>query len=1014
MTGMNQDLPPELGEKLAGAARRAARVAALQTVFGMLFAAGAVVLAFLVLERLWAFPRFLRATALLLAVAGMLGFLLDWLVCRWRDCRRPFAVIRRIERHYPALGDSLRGVIELAGDESARSGISESLRQAAMRQVEQHCRPLDFGAAISTSRLRTHGRWVAVLAVLLVACAWFEPALLRSSLHRLVRPWAAVPRYTFVRLNPLPAIVQVARGEEFAVAVGVAADSRWTPGRLHFRLGRGARNVRPLEGGGATLGMPGITEPVSLRLRLGDAAATVRFEPVARPVLLELVGEVVLPAYLARGTETVEFTRRPAHVTEGSRLSLRGTALNPLASAWLEDGKARRDLAVEGREFVSPERPVEELREVALHWRDSNGLGPAEPWRLELEVVPDAAPSVQFETVSRVVAILEEEVLDLAIRARDDFGVRAVEVAWEAVPMERPESPPAAVGRRAVGVGGPGQPDWSGDFAFSPRRLGLAAGSRVTVRALANDYKPGRSFSESQPLVVFVLTPSDHARLVENQLAALRNRMEEMALREAQLLADNEELAGLDEATLARSETQSEVERQAERERRSVEDWQALAEEGARLLAEATRNEAFPVETLAEWTEIMAAVHDVAADFLPEAAGALAEAGQSPEGRREALERAVAAQRQALEALKQSVETLGDSLDLFAVLNLAARLRALAERENRLGEGIQALFPQTIGLAVENLPPELAERVGELASRQKDIENLVFGIRFESQRFWENTGIEKYERVVAAMAAAKLEEDMPLARESLAGNRLAQAVGEVRRWARHLEEWATLLDEKRDGEGGGGGQGGGEMSEEAAEFMLALLRAIQEQDRLRRDAAGLEAEKEHIADYAPQAERLAASETELAESVVELAERLRPSQVRNDIEDAAGLMERVAAMLAEPRTDREVRADMGSAIELLLQVFESNCQGGECQASAMLAMMARSLGLSMSLGSGAAPGGSPGRQGFEGAGGTGVGGTGSGTSAERSGYGAIEATPAEFPVEYREQLERFFRRVEAE
>ncbi|MDX9979760.1 MAG: hypothetical protein RBU25_06880, partial [Lentisphaeria bacterium] len=589
-----QRLPRGLAANLVAAERRDIRVAAFQAVLGLLFALGAVFLPFLALERLWSFPRPLRAAALMLALAGAGWYACGWLARRWRCRRDPFATIRRIERHYPELGDSLRGVIELAAGEAPGAGISESLRLAAVRQVDERCRALDFGAAISTARVRTYGRRVVAVAVVLAVCAWFEPDLLGNALARFVRPWAAIPRYSFARLEALPAVLPVARGEAFSVPVRLAGNSRWNPGRLSFRLGRGERKTSPVEQGQAVLDLPGITEPASLHMRLGDAAAAIRLEPVPRPALLELVGDATLPDYLARPVETLEFVRSRPRLVEGSRVVLRGTVLNPLARAWLGDGEM--EFAVEGHSFASSPLALEKLGESRLNWQDRHGLQPAEPYRLELEVVPDAPPAVQFEGVLRIFAVLEGEVLDLPLLALDDYGIRGVEVAWEVTPVDRPDAPPSASERRSVGTGAPDRASWSGTFVFSPQRLGIPAGNKATIRALAADYKPGRPFSESHPVEVIVMTPEDHARLEENLFAALRNRMEEAALREAQQLLDNEDLARLSDEELRQSDAERRLEKQAELERKSVEDWQRLADEGAKLLAEATRNESFSAE----------------------------------------------------------------------------------------------------------------------------------------------------------------------------------------------------------------------------------------------------------------------------------------------------------------------------------------------------------------------------------------------------------------------------------
>ncbi len=1008
-------LPRELSAKFLAAERKDGRVAAAVAVVGLLFALGAAFLPFLALERLWTTPRWIRGGFLLAALGGVGWFVARWLVHRLRCRRDPFATIRRIERHYPALGDSLRGVIELAEDGDAREGISESLRLAAVRQVSEQCEPLDFVAAVPTSRLWRYGKRVGAVVLVLAVCGVLEPGLVRNAVNRFARPWAAVPRYTFARLAPLPTVVQVARGEPFSLPVRVAADSRWQPDRLRFRLGDAVGASCPVTAGEARLELPGITEAAPLRLRFGDASAVVLVEPVPRPALLELAGDVALPAYLERAGETVECARQRVRLVEGSQIVLRGTVLNPLRQAWLGTDDQETPFRIEGRAFVSAALPVEDLLAARFHWVDANGLTPPEPYAVEAEVVPDLPPSVQFGGGARVAAILEQEVVELALRSGDDFGIKQVEVAWDVFPADKPEEKPTDSGQRLVGTGAPDRTDWDGMFAFSPRRLGIPAGTRVVVRGRAVDYKPGRAFSESAPFVVFVLTPEDHARLVQSQLEALRNRLEEAALREAQQMFDNEQLTKLTDEQLRQSDAQREVEKQADLERKSVEDWQRLADEGAKLLAEATRNEAFPTETLKEWTGIMEAVRSASGDLLPEAAGALAQASQSPDQRRQEIERAIEAQRKALEALKQSAEKMGESLEQFAVLNMAARLRALADRERTMNGAIQELFPQTIGLTVATLPPLLGNRVTGLTETQTSIQKLTLGMRFEIQRCLENTGIEKYGKVVEAMDEAQLTDEMPKAVAAIADNRLAQAAGEVQRWAKSLDDWAALLDEKKDGGGGGGGGGGGEMSEEAMKFMLALLRAIQNQEQLRRDTVGLEAEKEQVADYVQQAERLSVAESELSRTVADLAKKLDPSEARNNIEDAQGLMEQVSLAMREPRTDREVQADMGSAIELLLSLFESNCQGGQCQGSQMLAMMAQKLGLQMRLGAGAGASGGGSRAGgpFGGAGGTVTGGTGSGGAAERGGDSVTDVAPAEFPTEYRGLLEQFFQKVEA-
>jgi hypothetical protein len=1005
-------LPRELAAKVAAAEQKDRRIAFLLALAGVAFALCIVFLPFLLVERLWTVPGLARGLFLLVALGGMGWFVGKWLAHRVRCLRDPFFTIRRVEKHYPDLGDSLQGVIELSGDARARQGISESLRQAAVRQVTQRCEPLEFTEAIPTSRLWTYTKRAAAILVLLVGFGIWQPELVRNALARFVQPWADIPRYTFARLSPLPSSIRVPRGEPFTVKVQVAGDSRWSPERLRFRLGGSDTKSCSMETGEAMLELPGITQTAKLQVRLGDTKAAMQVEPVPRPALLELVGTVAFPEYLGRPPEEVECARQRPRLVAGSRVSLRGTTLNPLRTAWFDDGDAKQTFTVDARSFHSVDLPVEDLVSGMLHWRDEFGLTPTEPYKVEMEVVPDNPPGVQLRSSSRVAAMLEREVLDFSPQATDDFGVKAVEVAWNVFPADKPEASPVKSGRREVGKGAPDMTEWTGDFAFSPQRLGIPAGSRVILRAKAVDYRPGRAFSESQPVVVFVLTPQDHARLVQNQLEALRNRMEEAALREAEQLFTNEQLSKLTPEQLRLPENQKKLDRQKDLENKSVEDWKRLNEEAAKLLAEAARNDEFPNDVLKEWAQTMEAVQQVSSELLPQAAGALAQASQSPNQRKENIQKAIEAQRKALEALKKAAQDMGESLEQFAVLNMAARLRALADRERTMGGALQELFPKTIGMGPDDLTPLLANRVKGLEESQGIVQKLAFEVKFDVGRYMENTGIEKYGKVAEAMEKVKLTEEFPKAGRSIAANKLAEAIGEVQRWAKAFDEWATILDDKKDG-GGGGGGGDCQMSEEAIEFMLAILRAAQGQEQLRRDTGALDTEKDQTQDYAAQAERLSVAESELSRTVGELAKKLRPSEARNIVENAEGLMEQVAITMREPATGKEVQADMASAVEMLLSLFESNCKGGKCKSAGMMAMLAQKMGFNVGMGAGASGGGSRAGGPFGGSGGTVTGGAGSGGSAARGGDSVTDVAPAEFPAEYRGLLETFFQKVEA-
>ena len=97
-------------------------------------------------------------------------------------------------------GDHLVGAIELAGSESEQAR-SAKLCDAALEQVADEVRKKDLLAAFPVSRWQILSRVVwAMIGGLVIVCL-FAPSLLgNSSPWRLMTPFPAAPRHTFVGL----------------------------------------------------------------------------------------------------------------------------------------------------------------------------------------------------------------------------------------------------------------------------------------------------------------------------------------------------------------------------------------------------------------------------------------------------------------------------------------------------------------------------------------------------------------------------------------------------------------------------------------------------------------------------------------------------------------------------------------------------------------------------------------------------------------------------------------------
>jgi hypothetical protein len=192
-------LPPVLSSKLSDFRRRVWLVKLTEGLLAALTGLALSYLVVLVLDRFMETPPWLRGTLLALgaAVPGI-GLPLQWHRWVWRQ-RRLEDAARLLRWKFPRLGDQLLGIVELAKQDSAVSGRSERLVQAAMAQAEEAVKDQDFSGAVPHAK---HLQWAwaaAGSAALIVAGFVGINEAARNALTRWLMPWKNTERFTFAR-----------------------------------------------------------------------------------------------------------------------------------------------------------------------------------------------------------------------------------------------------------------------------------------------------------------------------------------------------------------------------------------------------------------------------------------------------------------------------------------------------------------------------------------------------------------------------------------------------------------------------------------------------------------------------------------------------------------------------------------------------------------------------------------------------------------------------------------------
>ncbi len=609
---MKLELPTILEDQLSRFRRR---VWFVKLAEGALAGVSGLVLTYLLVfaaDRFWETPGWVRGVLLALG-AAVPGIGLPWKWHRWvwRQ-RRLEDSARLLRRTFPRLGDQLLGIVELAHAVDPGSGRSERLVRAAMEQAAAEVKDRDFTHAVPEA---SHRRWAWVacgLGVLVVAAVVLTSDAAANALARWIVPWRTVERFTFTRLEDLPARLVVPYAEPFELPVRLASDTRAFPGKGWARIAGQTWVGAPLEAGACRLQFLAQREDGPLALSVGDYRRTIALQPRPRPELSELAVLVELPGYLGWSTKPrIEVRGGAVSVVRGARAMVEAHASRELSTARMNEEPQR----IEGSMIRTGALAVEADATHTLFWRDVDGLTPRDPLLLKIRAVEDEAPRIVAVRESQEQVVLETEVVAFDLSGTDDFGVRRMGLEWTAVEGGKGDLK-AVHGERVALAGAPEKREAAGRATFSAQREGLGP-MTVEVRGWVEDYLPGRARAYSPPFVLHILNPADHALWLAEQFGKWLGASRESYDRELQLFEENKELRALDAAELDRLENRRRVAQQAAAEMANARRLENLTQSGRSLVEQATKNPEFDAGQLEKWAEMLKSLTEIASKRMP-------------------------------------------------------------------------------------------------------------------------------------------------------------------------------------------------------------------------------------------------------------------------------------------------------------------------------------------------------------------------------------------------------------
>jgi hypothetical protein len=617
-------LPDSTVERLVAFQRRVRFVKIAEGILAGLFGLVLSYLAVFILD------RFIDTTAVarsVLLVAGTVGLAVFFpLKChRWVwGTRRMEQVARLVKHRFPALGDQLLGVVELAHSDKD-PGTSRRLAQAAIDQVDAVVRDRDLTDAVPRARHRFWATTLAVPAVLAFLALAIVPAAGFNAVARWLMPWRDVDRYTFAQVDGLPERIVVPHGEDFALSAKLAESTRWSPATASARFNHQPAISAPNKDSAYEFRLPPQTDTGTLNVRIGDLTKTVNVEVASRPELSSLSALITLPDYLQyREPVRADVRGGAVSVLKGSVASFEAEISRDLSEASV----GNQPVAVNGNRVRPSPISVSESNVLEFRWKDELGLSSRDAFSLKVNAVEDGEPSVTFRQEDPQQVVLTTDVVAFDLQSRDDFGVRQVGLEWRGV--EHPvNNPVPEAGDKLVAGGGPEKKVLTARATFCADSDKVSA-QTLEVRAYVEDYLKERGRVYSPAYVLHVMTPEQHAVWMMDQLRRWSSLADDVYEEEMRLHDRNRQIRQLGADQLNSPETRREIEQQAAAERANGQRLTSVTDHGDQLLKQAMRNREMMVGHLETWAGALQKLRGISENRMPSVADMLTQSARAP------------------------------------------------------------------------------------------------------------------------------------------------------------------------------------------------------------------------------------------------------------------------------------------------------------------------------------------------------------------------------------------------
>lgn len=667
----------------------------------------------------------------LLLVAGLAVFAL-LSVWWWRRQSGQWggesSVARHMDKATNQLEGSVQGSLELA--RALPPGTSELLRGEAISRVERQLGgdPAQLAGDLGqrARHLVRRGTRSLALAIPVVALTvLLAPERTWNAWRGLLRPLSVMAEARMPPVTVSPGTIEVSRGDRVEVEIeALLRDQVSLQWEMTGQVVQ-ARQV-PLVDGRGSGALPPVTAEVRYWVEAPDGGRSPvhTLTPVDPLFVSTFSVTVTYPPHTGLGSEEFRNEVPALLLPSGSHLRLQGQGSRSIGSGEIRDpdGNPVLSLDITGDRFSAGWVP---RRSGTYVWTftDVAGSGAAVlPQALEIEVVPDALPSID------IVAPGPDTLLPIGLRqplvlnTADDYGLARVEVVATRVSVfgeaSEPQTLRIELGGTQAAVARP---------ILDVSQWGVTPGDTIRYFARAVDNHPSGQVSRTAEYVLRVPQTRELERAAQEELDRAAQRVEDLAEQAARSAEEARDLQRQSEQARdgnrsGRSGDEAEFEEREEIRQALEQQTQLLAAVDSLQRELDQLRDALGDAGLAdpELRDQLKQLQDLLGQMDPQEGAEEAEQAQEQLGEMDAgeMEELLAQMAEDQEQLRQRLE---DSIDQFRQAAIEQDFRATGQEAEDLAEA-QELLAEAMA---QGNPQQRAEQQAELEARAEDLQQQL-------------------------------------------------------------------------------------------------------------------------------------------------------------------------------------------------------------------------------------------------------------------------------------------------